>query len=85
MSQEVALGERLFRSSNCLSCHQLGGRGGAIGPDLAYEARRHADIAWQIEHLKHPDKVHPGSTMPHYDSLKPEALHALAAFLITRK
>jgi cytochrome c2 len=84
-SRDVALGEKRFRSSNCLSCHQWEGKGSAIGPDLTHEARRHADIAWQIGHLQHPDKVHPGSTMPHYDNLKPEELRALAAFLVTRE
>ena len=84
-SRDVTLGETLFRSSNCLSCHQLEGNGSAIGPDLTHEARRHGDIAWQIGHLQHPDKVHPGSAMPSYASLKPEELRALAAFLITRE
>ena len=84
-AQDVLLGEKLFRSSNCFSCHQMEGKGNAIGPDLTHEAQRHADIAWQIEHLQHPDKVHPGSTMPSYSRLKPEELRALASYLVTRR
>jgi putative heme-binding domain-containing protein len=30
-----ALGEAVFRKSNCMSCHAIGGAGGLIGPDLS--------------------------------------------------
>jgi cytochrome c2 len=78
-------GASLFQSNNCLSCHKMDGKGGTTGPDLTHEARHHADIAWQIRHLKDPSEVSPGSTMPSYAKLKPEELKALAAYLVTRK
>jgi putative heme-binding domain-containing protein len=36
-SGDAAAGERVFRSqsTNCLSCHSIGGAGGTVGPDLA--------------------------------------------------
>jgi putative heme-binding domain-containing protein len=36
-SGDPAAGERVFRSqsTNCLSCHSVGGAGGTVGPDLA--------------------------------------------------
>jgi len=78
-------GPKLFAENNCLSCHKMEGKGGTTGPDLTHEARRHADIAWQIEHLKDPARVSPGSIMPSYAKLKPEELNALASYLILRK
>ncbi|HZO89371.1 MAG TPA: c-type cytochrome [Chthonomonadaceae bacterium] len=81
--QAVQVGAKLFQG-RCLSCHKMGGTGGTSGPDLTHEARRHASIAWQIEHLKNPSKVHPGSSMPSFASLPPQQLRALAAYLVTR-
>lgn len=81
----VAVGQRVFQSNNCLSCHRMDGIGGLMGPDLTHEGQHRADAEWQIEHLKAPDSVHPGSLMPSYAHLKPDALESLAAFLITRK
>jgi ubiquinol-cytochrome c reductase cytochrome b subunit len=40
-----------FRQANCLSCHALGGRGGAAGPNLSKIAIR-KDAAWMGEHFK---------------------------------
>ncbi len=78
-------GSSLFRSNNCLNCHKMAGKGGTSGPDLTHEATRHADIDWQVRHLKDPSKVTPGSAMPSYAKLGSERLKALAGFLATRK
>jgi nitric oxide reductase subunit C len=77
-------GQKLFAENNCQSCHKMQGSGGTTGPDLTHEAQRHADVAWQIEHLKDPAKVSPGSTMPSFAKLKPEELQALGSYLATR-
>jgi putative heme-binding domain-containing protein len=34
-SADHALGEAVFRKSNCVSCHAIGGAGGLMGPDLS--------------------------------------------------
>lgn len=81
----VQAGQKLFQSNNCLSCHKMNGRGGTLGPELTQEGRHHADIAWQIEHLKQPDKLTPGSVMPSFAHLKPDELKALATYLVSRK
>ena len=81
----VAGGARLFKELPCQSCHRMEGKGGQSGPELTHEAQRHADIKWQIEHLKNPEKMKPGSGMPPFDYLKPTELEALGAYLATRK
>jgi cytochrome c oxidase subunit 2 len=85
METMAASGAKLFGKLNCQSCHKLAGRGSAIGPDLTHEGQRHAETAWQIAHLQHPNKIHPGSTMPSFANLKPEELKALAAYLVRQK
>ena len=81
----VTAGAKLFKELPCQSCHRMEGKGGASGPDLTHEARRHAGINWQIEHLKNPQKMKPDSGMPPFDYLSASQLKALAAYLATRK
>jgi mono/diheme cytochrome c family protein len=81
----VAQGENLFQTYRCQGCHAMNGVGAHAGPDLSHEARRHADLVWQVAHLKDPQKVHPGSAMPSQADLPEEDLKALAAYLATRK
>ncbi len=82
--RRIEIGSRLFESNNCQTCHRFGGAGGTMGPDLTHEARRHSEIAWQVEHLKDPGKVVPGSTMPSFSGLRPAELNDLAVFLVSR-
>jgi mono/diheme cytochrome c family protein len=84
-AQMIASGATVYNTQNCRSCHKMNGQGGAGGPDLTHEVQRHADLAWQIEHLESPQKVHPGSEMPPYADLPTDQLKALASYLITRK
>ncbi|MBI2856235.1 MAG: cbb3-type cytochrome c oxidase subunit II, partial [Chloroflexi bacterium] len=54
------------------------------GPDLTFVARRlHASTKeWQIEHLKDPRGLVPGSLMPSFDHLPDEDMNALAEYLL---
>ena len=81
----VAQGKTLFADQGCVGCHTIAGKGGKAGPNLTNEASRHADIDWQIRHLKDPAKVTPGSTMPDYADLKASELQALAQYLVSLK
>jgi mono/diheme cytochrome c family protein len=81
----VATGAKLFQTYRCQGCHTMNGVGAHAGPDLTHEGRRHADIVWQVAHLKDPQKVHPGSAMPSQADLPEADLKALAAYLATRK
>lgn len=77
--QELA-GIGYFRHENCTSCHKVGSKGAAVGPDLTRSASKR-DAAWLIEHFKHPSQMVPGTSMPPL-SLTDAQLNALAAFLL---
>ena len=83
--QLVADGAVYYKQNGCQACHRMNGKGGKSGPDLTHEARRHADIEWQIKHLKNPQQMVPGSEMPAFDDLSSQELKALAAYMVTRK
>lgn len=83
--KDVAKGKDLYAKQQCASCHKMDGVGGKSGPDLSHEGARQGSIDWQILHLKGPDKVHPGSTMPDYADLSEADLRALASFVASKK
>ncbi|HXK06012.1 MAG TPA: cytochrome b N-terminal domain-containing protein [Verrucomicrobiae bacterium] len=80
LSPEEMAGIGYFRKENCASCHVIGGRGTAIGPDLTQTAI-HKDAAWMIAHFKRPSVMRPGSSMPPIQ-LSDAQLNALASFLL---
>jgi len=80
LSPEEMAGIGYFRQENCASCHELGGHGTAIGPDLTRINIR-KDAAWMIAHFKRPSAMRPGSSMPPIQ-LSDAQLNALAAFLL---
>lgn len=79
---DAAAGKILVEESGCLSCHNIGGVGGAVGPNLTEEGTHtDHDLQWQIDHLKDPQSVTPGSTMPSFGLMTDEQLHQVASFL----
>jgi|SRR5437764_10381659 len=70
----VRIGERVFMTSQCASCHQIRGTPAAatVGPDLSHVASRAtlagAEIRNDISHLAawitHPQAIKPGDRMP---------------------
>jgi mono/diheme cytochrome c family protein len=80
---DVTAGAELFAESGCLNCHTYLDSGAqALGaPDLTEEGLRERGLQWQIDHLKNPAAVSPGSPMPSFASLGEEKLRQLAIFL----
>jgi quinol---cytochrome c reductase cytochrome c subunit, bacillus type len=80
-------GAKLFAQSGCLTCHTYLGTGSSnLGaPDLSAEGARGRGIQFQINHLKCPSCVHPGSPMPPFASLGEENLRKIAIFLEASK
>jgi cbb3-type cytochrome oxidase cytochrome c subunit len=76
-------GARLFAVSGCTTCHTYAGSGETnLGaPDLTAIGSRHLGIAVEVEHLRCPSCVAPGSPMPRYRVLGNTRLHRLAVFL----
>jgi menaquinol-cytochrome c reductase cytochrome b/c subunit len=80
-------GAKLFAVSGCTACHTYNGSGSSnLGaPDLTAIGARKLGIQFQINHLKCPSCVNPGSPMPKFASLGEKRLHQLAVFLEASK
>src|SRR6188472_3592406 len=80
-------GAHLFATAGCTACHTYNGSGGSnLGaPDLTDIGSRNLGIQFQINHLKCPSCVNPGSPMPPFASLGEERLNQLAIFLEASK
>ena len=81
--QAAEEGAVLFAQSGCLNCHVYQGAGSQnLGaPDLTDEGTKERGVQFQLDHLKCPSCVTPGSPMPSFASLSEEQLQSLAVFL----
>ena len=80
-------GANLFAVAGCANCHTYLGAGGQnLGaPDLSAEGAKGRGIQFQIDHLKCPSCVNPGSPMPSFSQLGDARLRSLAEFLEASK
>jgi quinol---cytochrome c reductase cytochrome c subunit, bacillus type len=80
-------GAKLFAQAGCLNCHTYLGTGSSnLGaPNLSTEGSKGRGIQFQINHLKCPSCVHPGSPMPPFATLGEDNLKKLALFLEASK
>jgi len=80
-------GAKLFAVAGCTACHTYLGTGSSnLGaPDLTAIGSRNLGIQFQINHLKCPSCVNPGSPMPKFESLGDKRLRQLAIFLEASK
>lgn len=92
---QLVRGKALATELGCRGCHKIGGLGGDLGIDLAEAAAKPADehsfdgvrgehtlANWQREHLRRPQEVAPGSTMPAYD-LQEDDETALVTYILS--
>jgi menaquinol-cytochrome c reductase cytochrome b/c subunit len=86
-NKEALAGANLFAESGCTNCHTYLGTGSAnLGaPNLTDEGSKNKGVQFQIDHLKCPSCVNPGSAMPPFAALGEDNLHKLAAFLEASK
>jgi quinol---cytochrome c reductase cytochrome c subunit, bacillus type len=80
-------GAKIFASLTCLNCHSYLGTGGGFAgaPDLSAEGAKGKGVQFQIDHLKCPSCVNPGSPMPSFAALTAQQLRQLAVFLEASK
>lgn len=80
-------GAELFAESGCMNCHTYLGAGSAnLGaPDLTDIGTKNLGINFQVDHLKCPSCVTPGSPMPSFADFSDAQLHDLAVFLEASK
>ena len=86
-NKEALAGANLFAESGCTNCHTYLGTGSSnLGaPDLSAEGSKNKGVQFQIDHLKCPSCVNPGSPMPPFAALGEDNLHKLATFLEASK
>ncbi|HSB38270.1 MAG TPA: hypothetical protein VLD13_04205 [Gaiellaceae bacterium] len=86
-NKEALDGANLFAESGCTNCHTYLGTGSSnLGaPDLSAEGAKNKGVQFQIDHLKCPSCVNPGSPMPPFAALGDANLHKLAVFLEASK
>ncbi|HJQ49294.1 MAG TPA: hypothetical protein VJ838_02140 [Gaiellaceae bacterium] len=87
LPQKAIPGAKLFAGSGCTACHTYAGSGSMNlnAPDLTAVGTHHLGIRFEIDHLKCPSCVNPGSPMPRFASLGKRRLHQLAVFLEASK
>ena len=70
-NKQALAGANLFAESACVSCHTYLGTGSSnLGaPDLSAEGAKGKGVQFQVDHLKCPSCVNPGSPMPSFASL----------------
>jgi len=83
LNPDAMAGEKLYRDLACEACHKIKGKGGEGGPDLTHTGAKW-DAEWHFKHLKDPQALVPGSTMPNM-GLSDEDARALAAYMSTLK
>jgi mono/diheme cytochrome c family protein len=60
----ITWGQQLFAAEHCFYCHQIGSKGGKLGPALDQEGEKHRTHEFLKSHFKDPSTVTPGSVMP---------------------
>ena len=83
LSAQGVEGAKIFAQAGCLGCHTYLGEGSPnLGaPDLSAEGAKNRGIQFQIDHLKCPSCVNPGSQMPPFANFSNEQYQQLATFL----
>jgi menaquinol-cytochrome c reductase cytochrome b/c subunit len=86
-NEQAIAGAKLFAQSGCMNCHTYNGAGGSqLGaPDLTAEGAKNKGVQFQIEHLKCPACVNPGSPMPSFAKFDDQQLRQIATFLEASK
>ena len=83
LSEDGQKGAEIFALAGCMGCHTYLGAGtpNLGAPDLSEEGAKGRGEEFQINHLKCPSCVNPGSPMPPFTSFTDEQFHQLATFL----
>ncbi len=76
----VVMGKNLYNQNRCDLCHQIGGRGGIIGPDLSKVGNKY-DPQWLAKQIKDPKSHNPITQMPAFPQLTDDEIQALVSFL----
>jgi mono/diheme cytochrome c family protein len=78
---EVRRGQDRFRELGCIGCHQVGLKGGYVGPDLSNTGKR-LRAGWVATWLSNPQQQKPGTLDPNY-GVSASDVRALTAYLMS--
>jgi menaquinol-cytochrome c reductase cytochrome b/c subunit len=83
LSADGEQGATIFALAGCMGCHTYLGAGtpNLGAPDLSTEGAKGRGEEFQIDHLKCPSCVNPGSPMPPFANFTDEQYQQLATFL----
>ena len=76
---DVEKGGEVFRGSRCVTCHEVNGRGGTLGPALTHVGAK-ASREWLYSWIRDPHRLQPKTLMPRF-RLTDEQARDLAAYL----
>lgn len=84
--REIEVGRSLFERSGCRSCHQVGSKGGYVGPSFTSGTPigRKLEPGWIVRWLEDPQALKPDVLEPRYGFTREQA-RAIAAYLMTLK
>lgn len=82
--REVETGRRLFEEGGCQSCHQVGSKGGYVGPSFTSGAPVSEKLrpGWITRWLESPQALKPDAVEPRYGFTRAQE-QALAAYLLS--
>ncbi len=83
VSEQISVGQAHFQGYGCSTCHMVGGKGGALGPDLTYIGFRKSP-EWLDLWLQSPEGWKHNTLMPNF-YLKEPIRKALVAYLASLK
>jgi ubiquinol-cytochrome c reductase cytochrome b subunit len=87
VSAEVKRGEELFKSSGCLGCHMVHGKGGSVGPELSGDTLKGKSKQWLIDQITNSKAHFPGggpvTSMTAFTNLNKQQLNDIASYLMS--
>lgn len=76
---DPARGGEIFRRSRCVTCHEVDGRGGTLGPALTHVGAK-TSREWLYSWIRDPQRWQPATLMPRF-RFSDQELRDLAAYL----
>jgi len=81
---QTLLGKNIYDQYRCDLCHQIGGKGGTIGPDLS-KVGSERDPNWMTKQIKDPKSINPNTKMPAFPQISEGEIRALLDYLASLK
>ncbi|NOX85558.1 MAG: c-type cytochrome [Chlorobi bacterium] len=83
LSPSALMGQTIYKTYACFTCHKMSGEGGSIGPDLTDELQKGRSKEWIITQITNSKKNFPKSIMPPFTQLSDQQLSQLADFILS--